>query len=688
MIHADVRFCLLEQYFPDGPGHPFAATMIKHFEKLRAPLHSIHHYPTMKAQEKRFTDRGWQKAYARSLWDVWNDDEFLEPSKRSALDKVEQFDEWEEFALFASHYFLLLASTDAHDGTVFPSSNESETQTPDSRFRLLPNCPPRFTAQRRFAAAIANGDNSVGVHGGVGRQSRLLSTDVYVWPDETDVKSYPPPPEQIPVRICHTITGLPDYDCLLVGGRTAPTSVLSDCWVRQHGRWEPVQSLPSPRFRHSATGVYLDNSYVLVYGGKSDTGETLSDWQLWSRQQGWQTLHVDCEGDLPRSRFGACLVAIDDNFGILFGGMTQDGVVLNDFWLWTVSQREDGTKSVHLANRTSSLHDATPVSKYLGRFGATVAKTGYGVFVIGGIGQCGVLPAAFEVILVDSSRLCDDRDGKSWNQSILSPIGLGVEPPQPRPLLIGHASSDVASSREPCPGDGSGVSDVLIMGGGAVCFSFGTFWNNGTWLLQPIGSPKTNPWQLQVPSTSKETATPPTPAIEPQGKMNSAGIVQIPRRPIRTAAEFEEILSRAEPVVITDADIGRCTELWTKEYLTQTVGFNRKVVVHEARSEHMNFQKKNFEYVTKDFGEFLQEVYDGSRQYLRSISTVQPAKQAANLAEDFPELSNDFRLPPQLALVNENAHSSPLRISGPVTMWLHYDVRPFLDRPSLPAHVH
>lgn len=89
----------------------------------------------------------------------------------------------------------------------------------------------------------------------------------------------------------------------------------------------------------------------------------------------------------------------------------------------------------------------------------------------------------------------------------------------------------------------------------------------------------------------------------------------------------------------------------------------------------MNFQKKNFSYVTKDFGTFLDEVYAGSRQYLRSVSADQPSKLPANLAEDFPELKDDFRLPSQLAFAEENAHSSPLRISGPVTMWLHYDVR-------------
>lgn len=99
-----------------------------------------------------------------------------------------------------------------------------------------------------------------------------------------------------------------------------------------------------------------------------------------------------------------------------------------------------------------------------------------------------------------------------------------------------------------------------------------------------------------------------------------------------------------------------------------------QVVVHEASSETMSFQTKNFVYTSKPFGTFMDEIQAGGRQYLRSISAEQPTKQPANLAVDFPSLEDDFRLPEALGAVLENAHSSPLRISGPVTLWLHYDV--------------
>jgi len=88
----------------------------------------------------------------------------------------------------------------------------------------------------------------------------------------------------------------------------------------------------------------------------------------------------------------------------------------------------------------------------------------------------------------------------------------------------------------------------------------------------------------------------------------------------------------------------------------------------------MNFQAKNFAYITKPFGDFLDQVTKGQKQYLRSIASEKPAEKPAELSRDFPQIAEDFILPPELALVKENAHSSPLRISGPVTIWLHYDV--------------
>jgi tRNA wybutosine-synthesizing protein 4 len=410
--------------------------------------------------------------------------------------------------------------------------------------------------------------------------------------------------------------------------------------------------------------VHWNNTdHILVFGGKSERGDTLSEWLLWDAQKGWQRIEVKGDTQAP-SRFGACMESVDQHSGYLFGGMSNEGVVLNDFWFWKITTGDDGSTAVELVKQTGNLHGATTLSTSVSRFGATTNMTPNGLLIVGGIGIHGLLPAEVEILLVDVGKLTSI----AWDSTALCPIGLGLEFSGPRPLLIGHVSWARDSS------------EVLILGGGGVCFSFGTFWNNGVWMLRDIASDKQNEWLLCSESETRETSSPSAPLSESFDKTDVRKVTPIPERAITTKAAFEDVLAQSRPVVIRAADLGPCTEKWSKEYLTSTVGFDRKVVVHEARSNHMNFQKKNFSYVTKDFGTFLEEVDNGSRQYLRSISADQPSKKAANLADDFPGLNDDFQLPPQLEFARENIHSSALRISGPVTMWLHYDVRP------IPSH--
>ncbi|KAK1146060.1 tRNA methyltransferase ppm2 [Aspergillus melleus] len=660
----DSQFCILEQFFPDGPDHPFASTMMKHFKKLGAPLYSINEYPSLGEQEARFKSAGWLQAHARTLWDLWSDDDFVDSSLRMSLDAVEPFDEWEEFALFASHYFLLRASTKP---TGTNQSLEKKPITPaslSSQYKLLPNC-PAGAGQRRFGALIPDSGSSVGHHSGLGRQTRLATTDLYA--DSTEISSpeKPFPPRDVSARMCHTATGLGNGDCLIVGGRMSPAKSLEDCWFRQGSQWRQVESLPSGRFRHSAVKVSLGSDYVLVHGGKTSDGTVLNDWQLWSNNgEGWK--RIDCKESCLKPRFGASLASIDNCSGVIFGGMGQDGIVLQDFWTWKLRERSDGSFLLELKDLTQVLQEASPLFKYIHRFGATVNTTLWGLIIVGGIIPEQTVPLDMEIVLLDLEQVANFLDGRpSWSPSVLSAIGLGAEFEGPRPLLTGH----VSYAAEP--------SEVVILGGGAVCFSFGTFWTEGTWSLRAIDSAGKNEWTMVPEVIQSNQIAPPIsqPSGSPNGDYKSEeNMTVIPRVRVQNATQFQQILADSKPVIIEGCDIGPCTDLWTQEYLANAVGKDREVVVHEAQSENMSFQTKNFAYTTKSFGTFLDEVHAGGRQYLRSISAEQPTRLPANLAADFPNLGNDFHLPAALAVVTANAHSSPLRISGPVTLWLHYDV--------------
>lgn len=94
--------------------------------------------------------------------------------------------------------------------------------------------------------------------------------------------------------------------------------------------------------------------------------------------------------------------------------------------------------------------------------------------------------------------------------------------------------------------------------------------------------------------------------------------------------------------------------------------------MHESTVKNMDFNAKNFRYTTMAFGDFAREVQAGKRMYLRALSPGAPADQAANFERDFPALAADFSLPQELVKCADNVHSSVLRISGPVNMWLHY----------------
>ncbi|KAI1972797.1 tRNA methyltransferase ppm2 [Ophidiomyces ophidiicola] len=653
----DSQFCLLEQYFPDGPDHPFAKTMMNHFQKLRTPLYSIHEYPSMRQQEQRFLSVGWAHAKANNLWVLWSDSQFLSEKQRTSLDSFEAFDEWEEFALFASHYFLLIASTKRSDANA-DSKEPLDVNGSNIGLSLVSQCPPRFNAQRRFGAIVPVEKNLAGVHGGLGLQTRLPSTQVY---SDTEARHsiHDLPPTTMLARMCHSSVLL-NNGSLISGGRASPTAAFGDCWLKSGEKWSQVDSLPTACFRHSTTTVNVDGQRVLLFGGKSGTGNVLGQFLLWSEGEGWSELPV--MGSTPQPRFGASLISIDGHSGILCGGMSQGGVVLNDFWTWRLVTDNSPGMKLMLMDVSVPLSAATPLYPWLGRFGSTVNLLRDYIVFIGGISQSGCIPEKYEVLLLDVKCLRQQAETSTHDTSILLlSAGVGIDTNGPRPLLAGHSTFPVPSEK------------ILIAGGGAVCFSFGTYWNSGTWLLQDTTLSSSNGW-LPVESAIDSEQNPARTITATPQPSREGSVVQVARMTISSSQEFRTIVDKGLPVILQGLDFGRCVELWTKEYLQKAVGGDRKVVVHECGTDHMDFRAKNFSYVTKEFGTFLDEVDRGGRQYLRAISADKPTEQAANLAIDFPGLNDDFRIPAELSLVSENAHSSPLRISGPVILWLHYDV--------------
>ncbi|KAJ0125523.1 leucine carboxyl methyltransferase [Diaporthe amygdali] len=614
------EFCLLEQIFPDGPGHPFARTMMDHFNKLSTPI------------------KGWSSVRAQSLWSAWNDNYFLSMDDRQKLDEIEPFDEWEEFCLFASHYLILHAANYGKKGTSsclpdtssdIPSAESSTTYKPLTGQQGL----------RRFGAAMlasdAFGRASILNFMGLGHTTRVPSYDIYkLHGSGGDIKVNPEGP---PSRMCHSLTNLGIHGTLLVGGRNSPSRAKNDCWLfkKDSHHWERIQDLPIPLYRHAVCSL-SGSSVVLLIGGKSEATGVSSAVMVFNPDKGWQECEV--HGSLiPTSVFGAMLTCSgreQENIlifhGFLIGGIS-DGIIQNQILAWDLLLHDHKAPSI-----TFTLAETDDTSSaLLARFGATCIQQEDSLIVLGGVGHMGVIPQRQEILMCTTT-------GSKIHVSTAVPLS-DAENGQviPRPLIVG--SSVV------CPRNGQ----IVILGGGATCFSMGSF----CWEFSGYG----------------EFASPPS---NPPGSEldKPAEVRPIPRVNAASRESFEDIVRQGTPVVIEGLDLGACRSKWTLDYLAKQVG-SRKVVVHECDVQTMDFKAKNFRYTSMTFGEFARGIQNGARLYLRALSADAPSDRPANLAHDFPSLAADFRLPEALSMCSDNLHSSILRVSGQLDMWLHYDVQ-------------
>lgn len=549
--------------------------MIKHFEKLQTPLKCVNKYPSLQHQRQRFLDLGWDQVAASSLWDLWRDSQFLSDEERVALNDVEPFDEWEEFALFTTHYFIAVAvkTTDVEvplecigpyrsNHTLRLGNDEAPEPlaSPRDPFVLQYQENPKGRGRRRFGAAISFANRSVGCHGGLGPQCRLNSTDVYVDGITEDAVS-PTPPALVAARMGHTVTLFDGVSSLLVGGRTSPGNALGDCWLQHRQSWEQVHDLPSPRYRHCATGFFSTEPGVLVSGGKTSEGFVLADYVLWRADSGWQEVHVI--GVAPKPRFGASMITVGGNSGILLGGMSEGGIVLSDFWHWFVNlDVENVTIKFQQVKLRSPGFDG-----FGARFGASLNYTQLGFLLVGGIADRGLVAQESEVVIVSpDKRVTPTSRDELWGTVEVERVDLVCA--GPRPLLVGHSIITVDSY-------------VLILGGGAVCFSFGTHWNTGIWTLhggKDLPGPEWHLFNVSegiLPSRSMLPST----KHSGDGDRSPCNLQAKAISRVRVASRqgFEEIVTRARPVILEGLDIGSCTRIWTTDYLRDAVGANRPV---------------------------------------------------------------------------------------------------------------
>lgn len=569
---------MLEQLFANGESHPFASTMMSHFHKLGTPLGAIRKYPTTADQQSRFKVLGWPEVSVSNLWKIWSSDKFVTADDHKFLDSIEPFDEWEEFALFGCHYVLAIADTVAQD--VMNSNSRSDSIYPIPKW-TVPKAPnlsftehPKGQGCRRFAAVIPvvgqqRAVDDIGLFGGMGLMTRLSSYDVYTnsTQDAQDRSSRSAATPSS--RMCHTITDLQEGGALLIGGRTSPDTGLADCWLYHKwlDTWERVEDLPWPLYRHQA--VHLGCGSVLVSTGRISSRVISTDYLLWNRKTGWRKCAY-AEGEIPIPTYGATFANISGFrkqspravSGLLSGGMTGDSYIQQISWTWEIDLSHDSEsppviKFQHLGYSKPRVE--------ISRFGASVVEHQGKTYVVGGIIRDEIILKPSEISTVeilDGSLVC-------------SGVGLRLCSGCPRPLLVGATAVSTKQG-------------LLIVGGSAVCFSFGTYLNKGCFTLLPDANSKASTSWKYFRTVEPSSYQEPPKTLQLESSCSQANIELLPRVCISSSADFEKLVQTGLPVILEGLDIGSCTTKWTAQYLKDKIGVDRQVSFSYIKAAAIN----------------------------------------------------------------------------------------------------
>jgi len=123
---ADSAVLTYEQIRPDDA---FGRMMLENLARRGCRLETLLKYPTLEAQRRRYLDAGWTHVRAHTMLDVYR--HAIDAADRQRAERLEIFDEVEEWRLIQQHYTLVVAQKGAValDFPQVPSSSPSSSSS-------------------------------------------------------------------------------------------------------------------------------------------------------------------------------------------------------------------------------------------------------------------------------------------------------------------------------------------------------------------------------------------------------------------------------------------------------------------------------------------------------------------------------------------------------------------------------
>ncbi|XP_030068607.1 tRNA wybutosine-synthesizing protein 4 isoform X2 [Microcaecilia unicolor] len=466
---SSAQFVVYEQIHPEDP---FGQVMQQHFIHLNSKLYALSEYPNHEGQRKRFLYSGWPKCQVINMNEFHFN--FISRSDRRRIETLEPFDEFEEWHLKCSHYFILVASKGSliQNSTLSISTGFLVMEPPAicgtvsvflcpgsteiSGLRRYGHCSALF----RPDVVISTGGfgEKNGQHGRLGDIHALISYEgkwrnACVKINESDNGG--------DERLFHSMTWLSDYErCLILGGRYSPISPASKILClkfqqltneKQHRIEVKVTETHlketdcSHRWRHSASEVlFSGQTYLFIYGGRSVRELALKDWGfLHPEKLLWEKISV--EGSTPEGRHSHSACSWNGG-AVIAGGLGAEGLPLGTIFFLKPS----------ISGFCWQAIDTCP--PVVPRYSHTAHVHEGKLLLVGGIW--------IHSQSVPGVSMIDMNTGQTYEYQIdTSPLQW--------PLML-HNHSSVLLQDE---------NRLLILGGGGNCFSFGTHLNRHLVLL-------------------------------------------------------------------------------------------------------------------------------------------------------------------------------------------------------------
>ena len=649
--------CMFVYYEQIRPWDAFANQMLNHFESIGAPVHSIFTYPEIDDQLGRLRESGFESAVACDMNQWW--DALMSNQERNRIKLIEPFDEYEEWYLKCSHYFVgcgikgsissvsELNITKAH-------SPDSTSSSPIAILNALLDAQHVPTSINLWGHGLGMlHDGHCIIFGGYGldpltsskvhcRQQVNLLVNMSDW--SVIPLEITGPSRRIYHKMCHNFDKTAVF-CF--GGRTRPHKALNDLWIFDSTtrEWNEIipssEKRPRPRWNHGfvhlAKGLFDEEmGSLLLFGGRSDDLRPLSDFWLFSiKEKIWKDLKV------PKG----CAIPSIDRFVLHYDSVRERLIILGG-----LKKHDKGSGEMFVVNLREWMCEAHP-----------------GLPIINA--RCCVIPSNPETLFVVGGILCSY--GKF--QNTIFAISLRNY----RIFELSHAVQNYPSlmfiNHEVVPT----LDGFAVLGGGATCFSMGSFFNETSTVLS-ISIPEQ--WRIHSPLNWINKSRPVT-AISYDKFQHS----------------WRELFEARKPFVIRGADIGECIDLWSSEsYLANSMDANTRISLHVSDTPRLTFTPKNYNYQMDCWKSFIEQLFapkECVRKYLyfRSIG-MNPRKHASNIRLSHPGLAKDINLPAELIsaiaqeqnsntskslseIDSDHYFSSVLRISSAhLQLWTHYDV--------------